>query len=312
MKAVVLEARSGFFKVKLESGEVVDATARKKIMGAAKRDSPIIPGDNVVIQLHSSGDASIEDVEDRKVLIQRGSDKRRGQQHAIVANVDRALVVFAAEKPRCRIQQIDRYLIAAEYQNLDVTLVFNKWDLKNAYSEELFKIYSDAGYNCLKFEALEKTNDVKNKIDNLHFEKLYIMGPSGVGKSSIINAIFPEERARTGNVNQNTGKGRHTTTHVELLSMDETRFVVDTPGMGQLVMLGIEAANLKNFYKEFVILADRCKYRTCLHMEEPGCEVKKEVGGIIDEKRYQSYVNFLAELFLEEEKRSQKSSKKKW
>ena len=312
MKAVVLEARSGFFKVKLESGEVVDATARKKIMGAAKRDSPIIPGDNVIIQLHSSGDASIEEVEDRKVLIQRGSEKRRGQQHAIVANVDHALVVFAAEKPRCRIQQIDRYIIAAEYQHLDVTLVFNKWDLKNDLSEELFNIYSEAGYDCLKFEAIDKTDDVKNKINNLSFEKLYIMGPSGVGKSSIINAIFPEQRARTGNVNQNTGKGRHTTTHVELLSVDDTKYVVDTPGMGQLVMLGIEAANLKNFYKEFNPLSEQCKYRTCLHVEEPGCEVKEEVGNRIDKKRYQSYVNFLSELFLEEEVRSQKSSKKKW
>jgi ribosome biogenesis GTPase / thiamine phosphate phosphatase len=311
LKAIILEARSGFFKVKLESGEIVDATARKKIMGAAKRDSPIIPGDNVIIQTHENGDASIEEVLDRTVLIQRGSEKRRGHQHAIVANVDHALIVFAADKPRCRIQQIDRYIVAAEYQHLDVTLVFNKWDLSNEHSEELVEIYSAAGYDCIQCEALNKSQDVKRQIENIKFEKLYIMGPSGVGKSSIINTIFPDKMV-TGSVNQNTGKGRHTTTHVELLVMDDHRYIVDTPGMGQLVNLGVEAANLKNFYREFVELAEICKYRTCMHLEEPGCEIKENIGEKIDEKRYQSYVNFVSDLLIEDEKQQQKTSKKRW
>lgn len=310
MKGIVLEARSGFYKIQTEEGQIVDGIARKKVLGSAKRDSPIIPGDNVSVEIHPDGNASIEKVYDRSTLIQRGSEKRRGKQHAIVANVDYALIVFAADKPKCRVQQIDRYLIAAEYQCLKTCLVFNKWDLKNVESESTLEIYKNAGYDCVAFSALSQQDVVKSEVSKLDFKKLYIMGPSGVGKSSIINALFPDERAATGSVNLNTGKGRHTTTHVELLPWDEGRYVADTPGMGQLVRLGIKAANLKNFYKEFIEPSESCKYRTCLHINEPGCAVKEELGVNLTDVRYQSYLNYYSELVLEEEREQQRTSKK--
>jgi len=307
-EALVLSARSGHFLLHFEDGGKAVASARKKVMSASQNMHQIIAGDKVMVSQESDA-CVIEKRLERKTVITRGSEKRRGRVHAIVANVDHALVVFAANQPRSRIGGIDRYLIACEFQNLEVSLVFNKWDLNDEQALRLVQIYERAGYCVLKTEALLNPSRTKKTILNLPFERLYVLGPSGVGKSSLLNAILEDHRAETGEVNVFSGKGRHTTTHIELCPLEDGRFVSDTPGLGQLVMLGIEPHNLRNFYREFVALAKRCKYHNCLHIDEPHCCVKDAVGTIIHEERYRSYLDFYANLCEEYESEKQKGSR---
>lgn len=304
-EALVLSARSGHFKLYLKDGRKFSATARKKVMSASQNMHQIIAGDRVMVS-EQNGEYTIEQRLDRHTLITRGSEKRRGNQHAIVANVDHAVLVFAANKPRSRIGGIDRYIIACEFQNLEVSLVFNKWDLSDEESEALRKVYEEAGYRVLTTQAIQDPESASQKILSLPFERLYVLGPSGVGKSSLLNAVLGDGRAATGEVNQVSGKGRHTTTHIELCPLEDGRFISDTPGLGQLVMLGIEPHNLKNFYREFIELATSCRYHSCLHIDEPQCAVLEKVGSEIHPERYQSYLDFYSDLLEEYERNKTK------
>lgn len=304
-EALVLSARSGHFKLYFEDGRVHPASARKKVMSASQNMQQIIAGDHVMVS-EQNGEYTIEQRLERRTLITRGSEKRRGNQHAIVANVDHAVLVFAANKPRSRIGGIDRYIIACEYQNLDVSLVFNKWDLSDEESKNLKEIYQNAGYCVLTTQAIENPEEAGDKILSLPFKRLYVIGPSGVGKSSLLNAILGDGRAVTGEVNEVSGKGRHTTTHIELCPLDDGRFISDTPGLGQLVMLGIEPHNLKNFYREFIEPSESCRYHSCLHIDEPQCGVIEQVGTGIHQERYQSYLDFYSDLLEEYERNKSK------
>lgn len=300
LKGLVLSARSGHFKVELPDGQIIEASARKKIMAGASRNNPVVAGDHVEV-LEQDGVFTLEKLLPRSTLISRGSDKRRGRTHTIVANVDHALVVFAANKPRSRVGGIDRYLIACEYQHLDVTLVFNKWDLADEESENLAKLYESVGYKVLRTQAISDPEQTQKDILALDFERVYVLGPSGVGKSSITNALIPQHNAATGIVNNVTGKGRHTTTHIELVPLEGGRYLADTPGLGHLAMLGIDPNNLKNLYREMFALAPECRFPNCLHLNEPGCQVKEELGAAVPQERYQSYNEFHLDLLEEAE-----------
>jgi ribosome biogenesis GTPase len=271
-------------------------------MSASGRSNPIVAGDRVELSSPHAGEYVIERLIPRKTLISRGSDKRRGRTHTIIANADHALVVFAADKPRSRVPGIDRYIVACEYQHLDVTLVFNKWDLADDESRALAELYERAGYTVLRTCAISEPELTRQQVMNVDFQRLYVLGPSGVGKSSITNAILPNHGAATGAVNDVTGKGRQTTTHIEMVPLGQGRYLADTPGLGHLTMLGIEPHNLRNLYREFVDLAPRCRYPDCLHIDEPHCAVKEELGGAISRKRYESYCDFVADLSVEYER----------
>jgi ribosome biogenesis GTPase / thiamine phosphate phosphatase len=298
LKALVLSARSGHFKCKLDNGDIVVASARKKIMGGADRNNPIVAGDEVDI-LSQGETHTIESLLPRQTLIERGSEKRRGRTHTIVANMDHALVVFASSQPRSRVSGIDRYLVACEYQNLDVTLVFNKWDLADDEAIALAETYEKAGYSILRTQAIDNPEKTRATILAIPFRRVYVLGPSGVGKSTITNALIPGHGAATGEVNEVTGKGRQTTTHIELVALEEDRYLADTPGLGHLAMLGIEPSNLKNLYREMFALAPNCRYPNCLHLHEPDCAVKTQVGESVSRERYQSYCDFYTDLVQE-------------
>ena len=311
MNGFVLQARSGHFKVRLENGETIDASARKKTMLASGKKSPVVAGDFAEIQIHEEGEATIEKLIPRTNSIQRGSENRRGKSHTIVANVDHALLVFAADKPRSRINAIDRFLVTSEYQRVSIHLIFNKWDLRDAEAEDMARIYQEAGYDVITTEALNKTEETRAAILAIDFQRLYVMGPSGVGKTSIMNAILPGLSAATKEVNQISGKGRHTTTHIEFREVEGARYLADTPGLGLLTMLGMSPNNLKNYYREFLDLAEECKYRSCLHLKEPGCAVRDKIGQEVHPLRYESYKLFLADLEKEDEELAQKGGRRR-
>lgn len=296
MKGFVIAARSGFYKVVLEDGTERLATARGHNKIANEAAGGILTGDD--IELSDDGEQPvIERVLPRRTFIERGGLDRRGKTQPLVANVDRALVVFAAQNPRSRATAIDRYLVSVEYQDLDLTLVFNKWDLRDEQAEQLVSIYRSAGYAVLTLNTLHDPEQTRAAVDAIPFSRLYICGPSGVGKTTIINTLMPSaEASAVGEVNASSGIGRHTTTTIELKRFALGRYLVDTPGLGQLVLRGLEPHNLKNFYREFLPAAQNCRYGDCLHLEEPACAVREVIGQAVAPERYESYRGLLGML----------------
>ena len=174
IEGFVLSSRSGRFRLELSCGSIVEASARKKAMSASGRSNPIVAGDRVELSSPHAGEYVIERLIPRKTLISRGSDKRRGRTHTIIANADHALVVFAADKPRSRVPGIDRYIVACEYQHLDVTLVFNKWDLADDESRALAELYERAGYTVLRTCAISEPELTRQQVMNVDFHDIYI------------------------------------------------------------------------------------------------------------------------------------------
>lgn len=296
MRGFVLASRGAYCELSMEDGGRRLATLRGK--GKSSLDSKrfIVTGDEVEASPEGVDAAVIERIFPRRSLVERACPSRRERIQPLVANVDHALVVFSAARPSPRVASMDRYLVSVEFQNIEPTLAFNKWDLADGEAERLYGIFSAAGYRCLRMEALLAPEKTREAVLGLPFSRLYVCGPSGVGKTSILNAVLPSEHhGAVGAVNEQTGKGRQTTTAIELRPVDGGRFVVDTPGLSTL-MLAIEPNNLKQFYREFSTPAGRCRFHSCLHTGEPDCAVREEVGKDISADRYESYLNFLDEL----------------
>jgi len=214
-----------------------------------------------------------------------------------IANVDQVVLVTTLKQPEISIKMVDRFLILAEKAGLPTVIVFNKVDLLGSMElvelENIEAIYSKY-YKTLRTSAkkaigLEKLKEVlKNKISTM-------AGLSGVGKSSLLNCISPGVSLRVGEISEKLQRGKHTTTHAELLRLEFGGYVADTPGFANLDISDIEPEELKNFFPEFSEI-ESCAFPDCVHINEPGCSVKKAVGELISESRYESYVSFYQEL----------------
>lgn len=213
-----------------------------------------------------------------------------------VANVDQAVIVFSAVSPAINIDLLDRFLILAEEQRLDILICINKIDLdiEKAY-ESIKKLYEAAGYAVLLLSAQKKIgiSELKDVMKN----KISVFaGPSGVGKSSLINELSPGLLLNTGEISPKIERGRHTTRHAELMEIEKGSYIVDSPGFTSLTLEHVEPEELRQYFREFDKIKEKCKYNSCSHTHEPGCMVKEAVGGAISEKRYNRYVYLYQEL----------------
>lgn len=214
-----------------------------------------------------------------------------------VANIDQVLIVFAVTKPKPHFNLLDRFLIMMESKEIPVILCFNKKDIAtDPEIIELKEIYENCGYRMVFTSALEEENvDVLKQL--LQGKTTAIAGPSGVGKSSLINIFQPDANMETGNISEKIERGKHTTRHSELIWIEDSTYIMDTPGFSSLYTNDFEKEELKYYFREFASYEGTCKFLRCDHVHEPGCKVKEAVEeGKIHSSRYKNYLAMYQEL----------------
>lgn len=290
---MVRRAAGGIYDVELESGEVVPATLRGRLKLEERTGDRVVAGDRVEVERHKDGTAAIEAVEERHTELARrapGQGARRAK--VIVANIDQLLVVLAAAHPEPNPRVLDRFLVLAESNELSAVVVVNKVDLvAEAEARERFKVYEAAGYPVV-YASVKTGEGLEELRTRLSGRVSALAGPSGVGKSSLLNAVEPGFSLRTGEVSEAVGKGRHTTVTAELLPLGCGGYVADTPGLREVGLWGIPAEELDHYFPEFRPYLGECRFGyACSHTHEPGCAIRAAVEeGEISAERYESYV----------------------
>ncbi|HEX7052174.1 MAG TPA: ribosome small subunit-dependent GTPase A [Longimicrobiales bacterium] len=291
-RGTVRRAVGGVYEVQLDAGAVVQAALRGRLKLEQRTGDRVVAGDRVEVERHADGTATIEKVEERQSELARrapGHGARRAK--VIVANVDQLVAVFAAANPEPRLRMLDRFLVLAGANDLSALIVVNKVDRVGIDAARArFGVYEAAGYPVLYTSALDGTG-IEELRDRLCGRTSVLAGPSGVGKSSLLNAIEPGLRLRTAEVSAAVRKGRHTTVAAELLPLSCGGYVADTPGLRELGLWGIPTETLDRYFPEFEPYLGECRFGyACSHTHEPGCAVREAVdAGEIPLERYESY-----------------------
>jgi len=319
MTGKVYKSTGSWYIVKTADGTSWNA----RIRGVLKLDgitstNPIAVGDEVEMDPESGGEgaANITLIHDRRNYINRQSPSHRMQHHIVAANLDQSLLIATLKDPRTSQGFIDRWLVTCEAYHVPAIIIFNKVDLHRKKEEDRYaewkEMYEAVGYRVIRM-SVQAGLGVEELKETLQGKISLLSGHSGVGKSSILNAIFPELRLKTQGVSGWSGKGIHTTTFAEMFDLPLAPLVsgeggtlagarapgsagriIDTPGMREFGLVDISRQELSGYFPEMRALAGQCQFNNCLHMEEPGCVVKEAVReGRIHENRYISYCGIL-------------------
>lgn len=275
----------------MHQGRVVEAVLRGRLKQQQRTGDAVVVGDRVEVRAHEDGGHTIEGVAERETELARTAPGAGHRAKVMAANVDQMLVVFSVAHPAPRLRMLDRFLVLAEANGLDSLIVANKTDLGASEDLDMFRVYEDIGYAVLFTSAV--TGDGLGPLrERLCGRISALAGPSGVGKSSLLNAIEPGLGLRTGAVGQVVKKGRHTTVSARLIPLACGGHVADTPGLRELGLWGIDAADLDLHFPEFRPHLDACRFgRSCSHTVEPDCGVQQALAaGAIPGPRYDSYV----------------------
>lgn len=286
MQGKIIKGIAGFYYVHVENHGVYECKA--KGIFRKNHTKPLV-GDDVEVDILDEAEmlGNIREILPRKSALIRPA----------VANVDQALIIFAIVKPNPNFNLLDRFLIRMERQNLPTIICFNKQDIATLEEKEtLRKAYETCGYQVLFISALEQEGLEQVK-ELLTGKTTTVAGPSGVGKSSLINQLAPKAQMETGDISRKIERGKHTTRHSEIIALGENTYIVDTPGFTSLDISEITKEELGTYYPEFVQYEPYCKFSGCAHISEPSCGVKDAVAeGKISQVRYDNYKVLYQEL----------------
>jgi ribosome biogenesis GTPase len=300
MKATVYKSTGSWYIVKDDAGKFWNA----RMKGVMKLDditstNPVAVGDIVEIESQADTDNSaiIDEIHDRNNYINRQSPRHKHQHHIVAANLDQSLLVATLKEPKTSQGFIDRFLVASEMYHVPAIIVFNKSDLfKNKELEKYEQwrsMYENVGYKVLLVSAEKKEgiDELKMALKN---KTSLLSGHSGVGKSSLLNVIFPEINLKTQDVSGWSGKGQHTTTFAEMYDLSGGGRIIDTPGMREFGLVDISKQEVSHYFPEMRDRLNNCQFNNCLHFNEPGCAIKEGVNdGEIHEDRYVSYLGIM-------------------
>jgi len=290
LSGLITRAQSGFFSVQTERGSVV-CQLRGRLKRPRRQTDLAAAGDRVRVRLLEDGSGMIEAVEPRQRVLSRRAPTARGRvEQVIVANPDQAVFVFSCADPPPNFRVLDRFLVVAEREEIPAVICANKLDLVEARSaREAFAVYGKIGYPVL-FTSAVTGKGVGGLRKALRGKISVLSGPSGAGKTSLLNAVQPGLGLRTRAVREKTRKGHHTTVVPELLPLEGGGYVADTPGLRSVGLWDIEPEELDAYFPEIRPLVRDCEFNDCTHLHEPGCAVIAAVeAGTIDPERYDSY-----------------------
>lgn len=298
MKGLVIKNTGSWYLVKTEDGRCVECKIKGNFrLKGIRSTNPVAVGDYVQIILNQEGTAFISEIEDRKNYIIRRASNLSKQSHIIAANLDQCMLIVTVNYPETSTTFIDRFLASAEAYRIPVKLIFNKIDAYDEddlhYLDSLVYLYTTIGYSCFKVSATQGTGIDLLKAE-LSGRVTLLSGNSGVGKSTLLNAILPEAAARTGEISTAHNKGMHTTTFSEMFPLEGGGYLIDTPGIKGFGTFDMEEEEIGHYFPEIFKASADCRYGNCTHRHEPGCAVRRAVEEhYISESRYQSYLSML-------------------
>ncbi len=302
-QGLVIKSTGSWYQVWLKAeNKVLESRISGKFrLDGKKLTNPVAVGDEVKLLINEEEETGmIKEILPRRNYVVRQSPRKKHDLHLLASNVDQAIIIMTIVEPKLKQGFIDRFLLMTEPYNIPTIIIFNKSDL---YDEQILEtynylqsIYEPLGYTTLLTSALDGTGldilkaELKDKIT-------LISGQSGVGKSSLVNAIQPQLELRTGDISEHSGKGQHTTTFAEMHTLDFGGKIIDTPGIKTLSFNNLEVMDVAHNFRDIFQISTHCKFSNCTHRNEPQCAVKEAVeAGRISELRYINYVTILEEV----------------